>query len=502
MAGYYQVYYPLPGYGPLATIVGPSGNPWTSPYAYDAWAGRYGGGGISQDQPFPPFQTMPGTGSVDANGQITVTFVWVKTDGDDDDTPPPYVLIIKDSTASWTGDSGNCANGLGDPEVSGSSSGIHYELYANPPEQFTRTVTPVVHAVADDPPIIAEHATGSVSIRYFAVPIEIKLTGVLNADTDRRLMIGQELGAYVSIGGLTMGNDPTYSWNVSGGNPFQSFDVKYTFPESATVTMFAPQTTQTLSTHLRTPTLNDAKFTVSCSFYWPWLGQTLNLTEDGKSEKPSAATGVAIVLPETYFYDEPTLTFPNVVRLRQSNPYQPGIIWSGIVTTPTEFRVGGAGHWAIVQLVANHRVWDGLVPYDSRYDDPEFPDVHVFAVNDRIGLDASFTYGLQTFTADGSPDSTNDSPSQEMSTSDGFHYTHAFDSFDTYYFYRPPGANSKWVPLKKLDWYWKAHLHHTGWFTDWVWEDREAMWGYSGDFPPHPTWICRHETASWVWDVP
>jgi hypothetical protein len=56
--------------------------------------------------------------------------------------------------------------------------------------------------------------------------------------------------------------------------------------------------------------------------------------------------------------------------------------------------------------------------------------------------------------------------------------------------------------LKKLDWYWKAFVHKDTIATSWSWDAREAMWGYSGDFPTHPTWTYRLNTGTWVFASP
>lgn len=428
--------------------------------------------------------------------QIQVIFTWIAENGDSNDEPPPYVAIMKDSIASWDGETGNCANGLGHPEVNKVSSGLVYELFADPPAKFSRYVTPLVSAEALNPFVQPESATGYVGIRFKAYPIEIKLTGVLDAETDRRLMIGQNLGAYVSIGSLPMGTGPTYLWNVSAGNPFQSWNINTTFPDSAWVTGFAPQTTATLSTYLRTPD----PFNVTCSFYWPWLNTTLTLTEDGKAVKPEPlVTTVLIVDPEVV----PDLTDPVKVWLHQTGPPSAhGIKWYGEIDTPDDFDNGGDGWWTIVQLVTNNRTRDGLVPWDTR----PSPDIKV---NGMVGLDASFPYPtpwgpdpnpyveydfthVYEFPADGSNHFSADSPTAiTLDISSQVH-----DLFNTYYIYYPPGT-SQYIPLKSLDWSWKAHLHSQSPPYNWVWDAQESDWDYSGYMPPHPTWSYRHDTRFW-----
>jgi hypothetical protein len=101
-------------------------------WPYAAVAGGWGGtaptGGSAQGGPIGP-----GTG--DCTGQITTTFTW-NNDGDPSSLPPEAVIIKQTSSASWDGDSGSCADGLGDPAVPSSggqtSSGIHWIARTNP----------------------------------------------------------------------------------------------------------------------------------------------------------------------------------------------------------------------------------------------------------------------------------------------------------------------------------------------------------------------------------
>lgn len=494
------------------TVVGPNNTPWTRNYDAIPFTYRYGGSWNSQDEPVFPFNPPASYGSVTCSGQITVTMTWKPTDGDDDDTPPPYVMIVMDSTANWSGDSGNCANGLDhspvpNPPLNGyqQSSGISYELVAGK-DEIIRYITPTAYALVNNPALgESTTAVAGVSIKYTAVPIEIKLTGVLHPDKDRRILIGQTLGAYVSIGGLPMGNNPTYEWDVSGGDPFQEFVVNYVSgqPESAYVDEFSPQTTEELSTHLRTH--SESPYQVTCTFYWPWRNTTLELTEDVLASKPSASTSVETVFPDLYAVSGSTyvqtMTDPDATAHRQEDPFVPGIEWIGDIETPSVF--GGGGSWAIVQLITPGRERDGLVPFDTR---PE-PGLPAIPINGLQGLDKVFPYpGFPPYSdgiypADGTPRSSNDNPQEPVII--GLLYNHwvdVLDSFDTYYFYKPPGTYSQWVPLRKLDWYWESAAHCNAGVATWVWDARGAAWSYSGSFfPPHPEWTYRHDTHIWVY---
>lgn len=492
-AGYYQVTYKP---GPAATIVGPSNVPWNSPYVYQSFpVDRFGGSWISQDNP-DPVPTPAGPGSVTCDDQIQVIFTWVAENGEPDDEPPPYVVILKDSIASWDGETGSCANGLGHPEINKVSSGLVYELFADPPAKFSRFVTPLASAEAVNPFVQPESATGSVGIRYKAYPIEIKLTGVLDAETDRRLMIGQNLGAYVSLGGLPLGTGATYLWTVSGGDPFQSYNISGG-AEAATVTPFNPQTTAPLSTFLRTPA-DQGPFYVSCSFYWPWFGTTIALSIEGISIPPDVEYDIAIVDPElvrkladwVFVIDEVN---PNLVHLYDTPTNSVGIEWLAEVDTPYPFDNNGDGSWAIVQRVTPTREIDFLEPFDNRFNP-------MWEVNGRLGLDTNFPYGPFVFVANGVLDGTNDSPGSRVIDGPEYHFTHVLDSFDTYYIYRPPGSQSQYVPLRSLEWYWKAWVKHDVGAPTWVWQARESAWGWDDPpFPEHPTWSYRHDVANWTW---
>jgi hypothetical protein len=66
----------------------------------------------------------------------------------------------------------------------------------------------------------------------------------------------------------------------------------------------------------------------------------------------------------------------------------------------------------------------------------------------------------------------------------------------------PPGNGldvPQYVPLKSLVWYWKAYVEKEPGAGPWQWNAREAMWDYDEDFPPHPTWVLRHDTGYWIY---
>jgi hypothetical protein len=147
-AGHYSVQYS----GGAADIVGPLGTHWTKPY--QAWNASWVGGGQSIE---PPNQSgnlsTPGLGSVNAHGQITATFTWVRDNVGDN--PPQVVLVKQTCGASWSGNSGSCSSGLPNEtavtsEASGSAIGNKASLKSHPGESFTIQCSPNASSVCSD----------------------------------------------------------------------------------------------------------------------------------------------------------------------------------------------------------------------------------------------------------------------------------------------------------------------------------------------------------------
>ncbi len=103
------------------------------------------------------FRDVAPSGYVNCQGAITATVEWVADPLLGSDPPPDVVIIEEVASAQWTGDSGNCSDGLGDAEQDGSSNvpdhgpqeglsrGVRWTIKQNPGQSFTLTCSPTAY---------------------------------------------------------------------------------------------------------------------------------------------------------------------------------------------------------------------------------------------------------------------------------------------------------------------------------------------------------------------
>jgi len=479
-------------------LVSPPKNPsggaysglWYAPYTLNN--GSYSGGG-------PGPATCSGT----------VTYLYTLRPGMN---APSVVIENRTSSANWVGQPGTADDGLNDPyqtftppggtvPINGWSNGSHPLTVPNPGSTVTVSISPKSSSPG---------GTCSAGVSVSLTEIAIQLTGV--ADSANDIMIGQRLGGNVIINGVVQNNTgDTFNWNVSGDNPFGAYIVKTNLapvnPDSSYVQPYVPQTTPSFWAYLRTP----GSYTVTCQYYSAALGQTFSLSATGFAYAPSCSWGAYMVLPSFV----PNATTPTKVELTTvGSPTPTGIVFSGSVTTPALFTSQGSGWWSQVQLITPDRAKDGTVPHDTRYS----------PVNGTQALDTSFPYETawgdiydfsHTYEAPADGTSINpggieanpaippgaiwmDAPAQSLiNTVGAAHSVVAFDSFHVYMMYYPPGA-AQYVPLKDLNWYWKADAHINVGDPAWSWDANEAQWSFLSNYPAHPTWQHRLDTSFWT----
>ena len=172
-----------------------------------------------------PLEREPG----DCSGQITVTFTW-NQEGDPNSLPPEAVIVKQTSSASWNGDSGTCADGLGDaavPSTGGeTSSGVHYIARSNPGSSFQITVTPSATVSAGGGFQFGPPVGGSCTVTFSAQTycVRMPLNGVVKIEQSYQILIGQKFSSTISFdpGSPTSAGD-TYAWTLSGGDPFADY---------------------------------------------------------------------------------------------------------------------------------------------------------------------------------------------------------------------------------------------------------------------------------------
>lgn len=219
-AGYYQASYSSEGNE--VTIVGPSGVTWHTGYkkSSDGW---YGGGGASSDPPGGPrMASALGPGFVSCSGPITITFSWKPSFEGDPEQPPASVIINEEAWASWVGDYGGCANGLGNtpPEevLGGISSGNKLSVKSNPGYSFQSTTSPISPSASAVVSMTSPYLTAAgaaVSVRATATPVRLVISGALKDPRwQYSCMVGNRLHAVLDTGGYSQTN---WAWPFPAG---------------------------------------------------------------------------------------------------------------------------------------------------------------------------------------------------------------------------------------------------------------------------------------------
>lgn len=199
-------------------MVGPSNQPWPLPYSL-LGNGSYGGSIQSMDQPPPGQAGQVGVGSCNAFGAVQITLTW-NSEGDSTNTPPSQVILITSVSTAWSGETGSCDNGIGDPEqgtvTNGTSTGVKHEVKVVPARaSFGVIVSPTANATLSGgwggPPPLAS-AGVSVAISTQVVLPRLKVRGAMTYGFSRpRWLIGQEveLSTDIPVGLVT-----SYSWSL------------------------------------------------------------------------------------------------------------------------------------------------------------------------------------------------------------------------------------------------------------------------------------------------
>ncbi len=456
-----------------------------------------------------------GNGTASCSGTITATLTW-NNGGNPANPPPPVVVIRETSTASWTGDSGSSANGLGHPEVpgewSGISSGEKWTVKQNPGTSFTMTCSPTA---------FCSHWLGlggfmpgwaSVSYKVETFPIRLNLVGIVSP-TDKRILIGQKLRATVDLDGLEVSGQTRYTWNVKGGGPFTSYTVSYSagnpnaqppIPPSSNATYVGwsshTEFTGTMSVYLAQP----QGVTISCNVETVSPPLVFVVKEELSSVPPERfhqvqTIGTMQLLRQTgaqdYIVDAST---PDTFALWGAQYQYPppvglktwGMFYDLWVETPQPFAPPDYGDFAFVQLVNNQSSYvdtNGNVTshppgWGLDKDYPHNPPGWVEALphtqpdgstrwavfSDKPGIDPIATYNPYT-------------PLVNSVT-----IIAVFKLFD---YYVPPnsaaGASNP-VPLHKLEWKARGWAAWSG--SQWTKADNGSSLGASVTYPPHPEW--------------
>ncbi|MCF7676438.1 MAG: Ig-like domain-containing protein, partial [Akkermansiaceae bacterium] len=161
-----------------------------------------------------------------------------------------------------------------------------------------------------------------------------------------------------------------------------------------------------------------------------------------------------------------------------------GMIFTGTVTTPPEWP---AGCWNSVQLIKSKRLFTSAATGAHTY------------MGDGVtfNLDTQYAYAPAPFSgnpvvagsypADGSIHFDKDLPSEPIV---GGASISCDESFETYLMFKPPGSDSRYVPLRKLEWQWGGSVSAAdGWTT--VTSPKGGVAPTVTECSDHPQWSAN-----------
>ena len=462
---------------------------WPYSMQPQGWGGTVATGGSEQGGP-------AGAGSASATGQITATFIW-DNEGDPADIPPPVVVLEETATASWNGDSGSCANGLGHSPTGGpggqTSTGTTWSARNDPGYVFVVQRSPSASVSAGEASSFGPPVGGGCSVAYSveAHTVRIGVSGVRTVLNDQgqfshyELLVGQRLNAVVELDTELQAPNNSYAWTVSNGSPFLDYYVNHSSPWwPAIYTGWSPPSTPQMHCYFARPSNSIA---VSCTVSLANVG--LQVVVDA-SELRSIAPIVSfnVVLGAAAITNHPIYGGVYQFHLWNAiyNGVTSGVHFIGNVTTPAAFAGQGVGSWCNGQLILGTNAWyknNAGTYFDSSWNTEPFPQ-----------LDWKFPYTAY-WPADGVEHVDIDPPGFDMDST----YVECYeaDQFKMYTFYKPPGADSRLVPLRAYTWSWTGHGVKSGF--SWP-PPTGTQSGTAQDWPDHPIWTKSliGGTATWI----
>jgi hypothetical protein len=315
--------------------------------------------------------------------------------------------------------------------------------------------------------------------------------GVIPIGTDQALLIGQKFSAEISLdpGSPTSAND-TYAWTVSGGDPFADYSMP---PPSGpgVYTPFSSPNSATMACYFAHP---QSGITVTCSVGLPLAGINLNLSKNNiASVAPDYALQVIQGTPQMVLDGTiPGLWWIRLFGAEFESHGKAGIYFhAGKVDTPPPWSSGGTGEWCFVQLVTDSVSWykrnDGVFfDWSANFSPPTAPK-----------LDGKLPYDEATYAADGILHWTRDTPgfsadSTVVQCSDN-------GSYVMYEMYRPPGADSRFVPLRSVTWHWSGHFGRNSNILPWFQMEPPQATFTPYDFSSHPVWTSVYPETGGSW---
>ena len=305
--------------------------------------------------------------------------------------------------------------------------------------------------------------------------LKLSLAGVLDPDTDKRLLVGQRLTATVS-GAPTGAN--AYTWTVGGG-PFSSYTPSTPASQLVGYDPVPASSSPTTSCSFRSP---GAK-SVQCTVYLAALDQSVTLSESVSAVAPDfyawTSQGQAdfVTVNEGTSEEQPFgmhlwgATYTDAT----SNTYTFGIFLAAWVRTPADFVAQGTGSVQWAQLVTKLNSFGHEVEGDYLDVDAPFNGVNK--------LDGAYPYLGKSYQANGSSYFVEDAPGMSLDGLDEAFFT---STHQTYLNYLPAGSGSQLVSLARFDWSWSGHASLVD--HEWGFLSRSNSVQYTSTYPAQPMW--------------
>jgi len=306
--------------------------------------------------------------------------------------------------------------------------------------------------------------------------IRLGLSGTKPVNGTPTLLVGQRLFATLDLGGLPEDPGDTFTWSVSNAAPFSNYEAS---ADSGVYTTFTPTNSKYMQCWFAQAS---PRISITCTFNSVATNSLVGIVKR-----------VATILPD---YDlSYTMGFWQIhdgaFKLWGAvyNQQTAGVHFFGAVSTPlTWFEGTDKGTWNIAQVLHSITVWktDG----NSYWDGAEN-----FVGPPRKNDGLTWPYSPQ-WPADGVDRYANDTPTTGAVS--GFIRFHDSSDFSTYQLYKPPGIDSKFVPLKSVDWSFAAEISRPSVNDPWGQPTGATPTSTLRNiYRPHPVWTGKVGPFGW-----
>lgn len=319
-------------------------------------------------------------------------------------------------------------------------------------------------------------------------PIEVFVQGSIG-DTSgyNSILIGQHAKGYL-VGSCSFSN---WQWSCAGSK-FKSWDVS---PSQAKAEVINVPASEWSKEHPEWYWLSDQNgLSVSCT-----ADASVNNISIGSV---SVSENVNVWPPYYYFANESsTSSSMSGSTLTSADLYllKPGQYFAGKVGTPALFSAQGTGNWEFVQIASpsrTHTLQSGSVLHDWPLGLTGLDNVCPYPAPPGEPAPA-WSAEIATSTSLATLHWTQDSPDTNIAATEVSYSVG--DQFEMHLIYCPPGGDSQWVPIHKLDWAWICSDSRATPSIPWTTPPPGSVYGISSvRNTSHPTWILKFTNGGGV----